>query len=171
MAVILPLPPDLTSNRAITDLKTGHPLLQERWPPLSDELETLLQGKIRVVEVYRYDARQKWLYAQGRTRKGNIVTNAKSCLTSAHGWTREIRKGVHVPAAAALDVVPLGNDMLPWTKDDPWIEFVEMIKDLVPVYGLRHFAKPGKQPWDKPHLQLLEWSDIDHKLRGEINAG
>lgn len=178
--MILKPPVNFNPNRAITDLTTGHPLLQERWPPLHDELETLLQGRVRVIEVYRYNQRQQWLYGQGRNkaeckaagvpenyaRAGNRVTNAASSLTSAHGWTREVRKGVYVPAAAALDVVPLGNDGLPWTKDDPWLEFIDMVKDLVPLYGLHHFSKPGKQPWDKPHLQLVEWSDTTHTVKG-----
>lgn len=36
-------------------------------------------------ETIRFDRRQRWLYAQGRTRPGPIVTRAKSSHTSAHG--------------------------------------------------------------------------------------
>lgn len=38
-----------------------------------------------VVECVRTAERQAWLYAQGRTRPGNIVTKAKSHLQSWHG--------------------------------------------------------------------------------------
>lgn len=39
-----------------------------------------------VVEAFRSDARQRWLYAQGRERPGDVVTNARSALYSWHGY-------------------------------------------------------------------------------------
>jgi hypothetical protein len=126
-----------------------------------------------VWEVYRSDERQAWLYGQGRTaldleavgldpalaRPGERVTNAWSAKLSAHGWTE-----AGLPAAAAFDLMPLGPDGQAWTADDPWDEFVRVVAEQAEKVGLRHFAKPGKPPWDRPHVQLSEWSDMEHRL-------
>ncbi len=43
--------------------------------------------KVRITETYRSQERQNWLYAQGRTRKGNIVTWTKNSRhTSRRAW-------------------------------------------------------------------------------------
>ena len=43
--------------------------------------------KVRITETYRSQKRQNWLYAQGRTRKGNVVTWTKSSRhTSRRAW-------------------------------------------------------------------------------------
>lgn len=155
------------------DFGLAHPLLKVRWPLLARELAS---GKLAtlVVEVFRHDKRQAWLFGQGRTadelaqvgvdplfaRPGARVTNAYSAALSAHGWRDERGR----PASCAVDVVPVGADGKPWTVDDPWDEFVERLAGLSWKVGLRHFAKPGKPPWDKPHLQLVEWSDKLHRL-------
>lgn len=39
-----------------------------------------------VYETLRTPERQAWLYAQGRTREGEIVTNARDAFTSWHGY-------------------------------------------------------------------------------------
>lgn len=41
---------------------------------------------ISVYETLRYPARQAWLYASGRTRRGDIVTNAPTVFSSWHGY-------------------------------------------------------------------------------------
>ena len=159
-------------------LSSGHPLLQERWPRLEAVLTKIVKMPFIVGEVYRYDVRQQWLWAQGRSREqcraagvpeayaraGAIVTNASSARLSAHGCTITRPDGIVVPAAAALDIWVLGADGKPWTKDDPWDDFITIVAALAPTHGLRHFSKPGKSPWDKPHIQLLEWSDATHSL-------
>ena len=43
--------------------------------------------KVRITETYRSQKRQNWLYAQGRTRKGKIVTWTKNSRhTSRRAW-------------------------------------------------------------------------------------
>jgi hypothetical protein len=126
-----------------------------------------------VNEVFRPNERQMWLFGAGRTpeqcaKKGvpkhyarpkdPIVTNSWSAKNSAHGWMENGK-----PAACALDIVPLGKDGKPWTKDDPWDDLVKVVQSFEHI-GLRHFHKPGKPPWDKPHVQLTEWSDAEHRL-------
>lgn len=159
------------------DLAKGHVLLRGRWPVLKQELEAKHGISLRVIEVYRPDVRQQWLYGAGRipelcVTKGvprefarpaeKIVTNAWSASVGAHGWSENGQ-----PASCAMDVVPVGADGKPWTDDDRWSEFVELTNDFLDVggrVGLTHFHAPGKDVWDKPHLQLVEWSDLEHRL-------
>jgi hypothetical protein len=169
-------PTDL--GRPIRDLRTAHPLVQTRWANLKLVLEGAGFPTIEN-EVWRPNERQQWLWAQGRTadqcrrqgvpvkyaRDGNIVTNSWSAKNSAHGWTTNLGGGKLAPAACALDVVPVGTDGKPWTKDDPWQEWLAFVdRPEVAALGLVHFAKPGKKPWDLPHLQLREWSDKEKRL-------
>lgn len=178
-ASVLPLPPGLEPSRAVRDLSLTHPLIQQRWPMLCVLLES--RGlKMFVVETYRYHERQRWLFGAGRTaeqlkRYGvptkyarpaeRIVTNSWSALNSAHGWTRHDDTGKLVPAAAALDVVPVGADNKPFTTDDEWQRFLHLVEVDGASLGLVHFHKPGKPPWDKPHLQLTEWSDREKLVK------
>jgi hypothetical protein len=66
------------------------------WPPFAAKVKVALQnapgGPWRLVEGFRSQARQEWLYAQGRTRPGPIVT-----------WTRVTP---HHGAGLAADVIP-----------------------------------------------------------------
>lgn len=160
-------------TRPDRDLAKGHPLLQERWSRLRAELED--RGfPMFVNEVYRPDLRQQWLFGAGRSapelaarginpafsRPSELrVTNAWNCHTSAHGLAIDGR-----PAAAALDVVPVGSDGKPWSKDDPWDAFVAILAAIGPGFGLVHFHSRAKEVTDRPHLQLVEWSDLDHTL-------
>lgn len=159
---------------ASTDLALGHVLVQARWPVLSEFLLNRYGWVMRVIEVYRPELRQQWLYGSGRTvgklseygisaRFARpalpVVTNAWTARVSAHGHLEGI-----IPAAAALDVVPLGADGRPWTRDDPWTPFVAALARDGAAHGLIHFHAPGKQVWDRPHLQLIEWSDVSFNL-------
>lgn len=156
------------------DLTKAHILVQGRWPVMRKELETQHGLAIIINEVYRPDVRQQWLFGAGRSRdelvaKGinpdwsrpteKVVTNAWSAKTSAHGWEENGR-----PASCALDVVPVGADGKAWTPDDRWDDFLRAVEDVGRKIGLVHFHAPGKQVWDKPHLQLFEWSDALKQL-------
>jgi hypothetical protein len=179
MEIILPdgvvIPADL--GRPMRDLRLVHPKVHERWSLLLPVLEHA-GFRMFVNETYRPDIRQQWLWAQGRTaeqckrqgvppkfaREGAIVTNSSSAKNSAHGWTRAIGVGKVAPAACAIDVVPVGTDGKPWTKDDTWDSWYAFVaRPEVKALGLVHFSKPGKKPWDLPHLQLKEWSDKEKR--------
>lgn len=160
-------------GRADPDLSKGHGLLKLRWPKLDARLRKA-GLECQVIEVYRPDARQQWLFGQGRTgeqleargidprfaRPGAIVTDAWSALTSAHGWT----EGGN-PAAAAMDIDPVGLDGRPWTADDQWDPMVSLVASCAALSGLVHFMTRGKVT-DRPHLQLVEWSDRLHTMTG-----
>lgn len=178
-----PQPSPLSENdhtRADPDLTKGHPLLQERWAGLVLVLEKKYGWRMRVVEVYRPELRQQWLFGSGRTvaqladrgivpqfARPNLprVTNAWSAQVSAHGATVRIGGSQAIPAAAALDVSPVGEDGKAFTRDDPWDAFVAAMAAEGPMVGLVHFHSAGKAVHDKPHLQLWpEWSDSHHRL-------
>lgn len=65
------------------DLKELDPDFREKILLVVEQANRETVGKFpkfkewRIFEGYRSQARQDWLYAQGRTRPGNIVTNAK----------------------------------------------------------------------------------------------
>jgi hypothetical protein len=164
-----------------TRLELGHPLLQLRLPLLEDLLRTKYGWATRRIEIYRPELRQQWLYGAGRT-VGELaphgisaafarpteprVTKAWSATVSAHGF----RFGAQ-PASCAVDLCPLGADGRPFTRDDPWEAFVRAMAIEGPAIGLVHFHAPGKDVWDKPHLELLEWSNGTHTLTGRQDPG
>lgn len=154
--------------------------MQVRWCNLHHLLQEKYGFVMQVIEVYRPDLRQQWLYGSGRSvaqlldkgintafARPNLprITMAWSARLSAHGATQADGTGQMMPSAAALDVVPLGVDGRPWTYDDPWDAFVVAMAAEGPTHGLVHFHAHGKGVTDRPHLQLWpEWSDQTHRL-------
>lgn len=94
-----------------------------------------------VYEGFRSLERQAWLYAQGRTRDGPIVTYASSNLTSWHGY------------GLAVDIVhrerfwePFGKDA---ARNEAWFKQVSEI-----------FKKHGCNwggDWSKPDTPHMQW--------------
>lgn len=68
------------------DLNELHPKVKELAEKLLEACKN--QGlNIKIGETYRSVERQEYLYAQGRTRPGSIVTNARgSSMSSYHQW-------------------------------------------------------------------------------------
>jgi hypothetical protein len=99
------------------------------------------------------------LYAQGRTQPGPpcrcklkpcakhplglTVTNAKRAEDTAHG------------RAAALDLLPLINGVVPW---DDWHAF-ERLGELAEAFGLEWGGR-FPEPKDGPHVQLTGWRSL-----------
>ena len=162
-------------EHADRDLLKGHGLLQQRAPRF-EAGATAAGFKLVRTEVYRSDARQRWLYGQGRTAaelatlgfdpafaqpEKPKVTNAPTASKSAHGW--KLPDGT--PASCAADYALFGADGKLWTADDPWDAFIAWCLKNEQSYGLRHFGPPARPVSDRPHLQLWpEWSDAQHKL-------
>jgi len=171
-------------EKANVDPALWHPLVVQSWAQLAPVLEEQLGVKVAVFEGYRPDARQRWLYGQGRSavqlaKVGldpslsqpslPIVTNAWSAKTSAHGYvlpmcTADWPDGV--PASLALDIMIFDAAGKQWANDAPWDQFVALTEDngALTQYGLVHFHSAGKAVWDRPHLQRVEWSDAVHNL-------
>ena len=92
------------SSRKITDC---HPTLQ---PLVQQFLHNCTASGVDVLITctWRSPEEQESLYAQGRTKPGKIVTNARAGQ-SAHNYTLN-----GLPAALAIDVVPMRNGKPVW---------------------------------------------------------
>lgn len=108
--------------------------------------------KIRITQTYRTVEQQDALYAQGRTKPGNIVTNAKgSSYSSMHQWgiafdfCRNDGKGAYNDSDGFFRKVgQVGKSIgLEWGGD--WKSFV-----------------------DKPHFQLSDWGSSVSGLKRQF---
>ena len=95
----------------------------------------------KVNEGFRSNARQAWLYAQGRTRPGKKVTNAPTSLTSWHGY------------GLAVDIIhqtkaynPFGDDA---AANEKWFA------DVAAVFK-QHGCTWGGD-WTKPDTPHMQW--------------
>lgn len=99
---------------------------------------------------YRSGAEQDALYAQGRSKGGLVVTNARAGQSS-HNFTLKGK-----PAAKAFDVVIMENGKPDWsTKGDSlllWQKAGKIGQDL----GLVWYGAKGSKFIEFPHFQLKE---------------
>lgn len=89
---------------------------------------------------------QAALYAQGRTTKGRIVTNAKPG-TSAHNY------------GLAMDVVPIVNGKPYWnfTRKDPiWSK----VGQIGMAAGLEWLGAPGSKFVEGAHFEMPNWKEL-----------
>lgn len=111
------------------------PLVKRKADLIVKEM-AILGHKVHVFEGYRTNQRQNELFAQGRTTKGNIITNAKGG-ESLHNY------------GVAVDIV-FGEEGKPsWAESHPWV----MLGNL----GKRHgFTWGGdwKEFSDRPHFEM-----------------
>lgn len=130
------------------DISACHPRLQAKAIQLVDACER--QGlRIKVTDCFRSRAEQDALYAQGRTKPGNIVTNAPgSSYSSHHMWgtafdiCRNDGRGAYEDGDGIFSRVgTIGKGLgLEWGGD--WTSIV-----------------------DKPHFQLPDWGSNTSRLR------
>lgn len=85
--------------------------------------------EVAVFESYRSPERQQWLYDQGRTRDGKIITHAKP-YESFHQY------------GLAVDIVGYSNKRWDWSID----------YDKITEIFIRHGFKPLK--FEKAHFQI-----------------
>lgn len=84
-------------------ISTLHPKIREKVTEFINRAEK--QGiRLRIISAYRTYQEQDELYEQGRTKAGNIVTNAKGGQSSHNFGT-------------AIDVVPIINGSADWNTD------------------------------------------------------
>jgi peptidoglycan LD-endopeptidase CwlK len=129
------------------DLNELHPTLL----PLCQQFiaECLASGiKIIITETFRSAAAQDADYAQGRTKPGKVITNAKAGQ-SAHNCMKDGK-----PAAKAFDfAIQNGDGTLDWCAADPvWLKAIEIGEHLGLVSGstFSHMR-------DAPHMELPNW--------------
>jgi len=122
----------MINSRDIHDL---HPIVQGKCQVFLDECKK--SGiDIIITSTYRDRESQTALYAQGRTRLGKIVTNAKAGQ-SYHNWR------------VAFDVVPARHGKPAWDDTDLWLSVGHIGKSC----GLE-WAGDWKSFKEMPHFQF-----------------
>ncbi len=123
----------MKDNISISRLELLHPQVRYAFKTFIEECEKTFNITLRIVQGLRTIEEQNELYAQGRTKPGNIVTNAKGG-SSFHNY------------GLAIDVVEIVNSKADWKCN---------YERLVPInkkYGL-DWGGDFKSIVDKPHFQ------------------
>lgn len=146
---------DLISERNIEKL---HPKVRNKATEFINKVEKELGIKLRVTSTLRTYAEQDKLYAQGRTTKGGIVTNAKGGQSNHNFGT-------------ALDVVPIVNGQADWkTTSDTWNKIAKVGKSLGFEWG-----GDWKSFVDKPHFEMTFNNSLaqmrSKQEKGEVEGG
>ena len=130
------------------DITKCHPELQQKCAQLIEKCAQ--KGlNIAVGECYRTVEEQNELYAQGRTKAGNIVTNAKgSDYSSHHQW------------GTAFDFYR--NDGKGAYNDSDG--FFSKVGNVGKSLGLE-WGGDWTSPVDKPHFQLPYWGSTTAELK------
>ncbi len=141
------------ASRALSDL---HPTVSSMAQLALNECRR--KGlEVLVTCTYRSNLEQDELYAQGRTKPGPIVTNARGGQ-SAHNFTMGGR-----PAALGLDIVPLrlgkpvwglkGNGMDDNPADDSTddLEYWQRVRACFEAAGLKSGSRWTIRDW--PHME------------------
>ena len=137
------------------DITLCHPRIQTLAAELIKECEK--QGlQIKIGETLRTTAEQDALYAQGRTKPGNIVTNAKgSSYKSQHQW------GIAFDFYLKMDVDGDGK-----IADDAYNDSKGHFRKAAEIGKKLGLAWGGD--WssivDKPHLYLPDWGSTPTPL-------
>ncbi len=123
-------------NKASADrLKKVHPELAKRVKQVINALA--LKGEtIEVVQGYRTFAEQDELYKQGRSKPGQVVTNAKGGQSN-HNY------------GLAVDLCPFVNGKPQWSDKQGFIRIGAEAEKRGPEWG-----GDWKKMIDKPHVQL-----------------
>jgi peptidoglycan L-alanyl-D-glutamate endopeptidase CwlK len=121
--------------------------LTELAPKVREMAEALLSAceaegiKLTVTSTYRDAEKQDALYAQGRTKPGKIVTNAKGGQ-SLHNWR------------VAFDVVPFRDKQPVWQTSGEDGKLWQKVGAIGESVGLEWGGRWKKFP-DFPHFQFL----------------
>lgn len=104
---------------------------------------------VLIYTVYRSDEAQRLLYAQGRTTKGCIVTNAKP------GQSAHNRKHNGLPSSDAFDACPLIDNKPNWDTTGPGLLYWNVMGAAAEALGLkwgRNFKSLGG---DWAHFEFI----------------
>lgn len=141
----------MTDQRTLENIKMLHPKLRGEALMIYEDICKVLTGKVsvRFISTFRSFAEQDALYAQGRTKPGKIVTNARGG-TSFHNY------GLAIDICLIQDTNGDGKvDKALWDvktdfdgdKKADWIEVVQVFKQYGWEAGIDwHFCDP-------PHFQ------------------
>lgn len=106
-----------------------------------------------ITSTYRSNEEQAALYAQGRTKPGAIVTNARPG-DSYHNWR------------CAFDVVPLRNGKPVWGTSGPDGDLWRKIGEMGEAVGLEWAGRWGSKFREYPHFQYTGGLTIEQVKAG-----
>lgn len=143
------------------DIRMCHPVLQElaeKWIIRCGE-----EGiRVKIGECFRTVAEQNALYEQGRTKPGNVVTNAKgTSYSSQHQW------GIAFDFYLQMDVDGDGT-----ISDDAYNDSTGLFRkagEIGKKLGLG-WGGDWKSIVDKPHLYLPDWGSTTEKLKAQYGT-
>lgn len=140
----------MEDKTSIARLKQLHPTIRDK--ALSAYRESVRITPVGVhpfiIESLRSFERSNQLYAQGRTKPGRIVTNAKAGQ-SYHNY------------GLAIDFVNLVNGKMNWSVDENWMKVVNCFKAQGFVWG-----GDFRSIKDNPHFEMtfgLSWRQLLQK--------
>ena len=135
-------------TRSVTALKGVHPKLVK----LITEAITDSPVDFTVVEGVRTTKRQQELYAQGRTKKGSIVTYANGVNKKSNHQAKADGYG------HAVDIYPFFNGQVQVQHKDVIKRLKEIsdhVKKIAKKQGISiTWGGDWKKPYDPPHFQL-----------------
>jgi LAS superfamily LD-carboxypeptidase LdcB len=119
---------------SIDRLNKLHPTVRNTFRMFIEDAERDLNITLRITQGLRTIAEQNALYAQGRTTKGKIVTNAKGG-SSYHNY------------GLAIDVVEMKGNTANWDFD------YSLLKPIADKHGIV-WGGTFKSIIDKPHFEI-----------------
>lgn len=134
---------------ASRNLSDAHPILQAQYKLAKEAFEARNEThQVIITATYRSPEEQDQLYAQGRTKPGQRVTNARAGQ-SPHNYMKSL----------AIDVafVKRGTKSLDWSNA-LFDRFQEFMKNPKITWG-GHF----KSLKDRPHFELTGWKALAGK--------
>lgn len=151
----------------LSRIETAHPALRAQLREIYTEICSRLTGRAqcRFVEVLRSNARQAELYAQGRSKPGKIVTNAKPG-ESGHQY------GLSVDVVLILDGKEASWDTVCDYDKDGIADWLEMVR-VFESHGWTWYGR-NKKFREAPHFENLlghTIKELDHlRLKSKVDA-
>lgn len=144
----------MTDFKYLRRVEDCHPIIKDKvWALLRDALNDGI--RLDIVSGVRDFKKQQEVYAQGRTKPGDIVTNAPPGL-SWHNY--------HV----AVDVCPFdGKDFVWKTPDVVW----DKIGKIGKAVGFEWGGDWPEKKRDRPHFQVTNGVSIRDALRTYYQSG
>jgi peptidoglycan L-alanyl-D-glutamate endopeptidase CwlK len=141
----------MINSRNLNDL---HPVVREKAQAFIDKAR--LQGiDLLVTSTYRDNESQAALYAQGRTKPGAIVTNARPGQ-SWHNWR------------CAFDVVPLRNGKPVWGTSGPDGDLWRKVGELGESVGLEWAGRWTGKLREMAHFQYTGGLTLAQLQSGKV---
>lgn len=147
----------------LTRIATAHPAIRKELLAIYYEISRRLTGRaqVRFTEVLRSPERQTELYAQGRTKPGKIVTNAKA-------WGSAHQYGLAVDMCLIIDGKEASWDTVADHDRDGIADWMECVA-VFDKYGWE-WAGRWKSFREAPHFQKLHGLPVS-VLAERVKAG